>query len=128
MQVGRRIREIRLQKGLTQGDIERVSGMLRGYVSRVEHGHMTPSVGSLERFADVLDVPIHLLFLERHDLLPQTVISSTAVCPDVIPPWKEESAFQLQSLTKDMTESDRRFIIKLACRLVSAKSNPSPSP
>ena len=44
MSIGARIRQIREKKGLSQGDIERVTGLLRCYTSRVENGHTVPSL------------------------------------------------------------------------------------
>jgi transcriptional regulator with XRE-family HTH domain len=52
---------------MSQGDIERSTGMLRAYISRVEHGHTVPSLGSLERFAAALDVPFYQLFREASE-------------------------------------------------------------
>ena len=49
--IGARIRQIRQEKGLSQGDIEEATGLLRCYISRVEHGHTVPSLETLERFA-----------------------------------------------------------------------------
>jgi transcriptional regulator with XRE-family HTH domain len=42
--IGERIRAIREAKNLTQGDVEKQSGLRASYVSRVEHGHAPPSV------------------------------------------------------------------------------------
>ena len=64
MFIGKRIKQLRERRGLSQGDIEAVSGMLRAYISRVEHGHTIPSVDTLERFAVALDVPLYQLFCE----------------------------------------------------------------
>ena len=44
MLIGERIRAIREAKNLTQGDVEKQSGLRASYVSRVEHGHAPPSV------------------------------------------------------------------------------------
>ena len=60
--VGERIRFLREAQGLSQGDIERATGLLRCYTSRVEHGHTVPSLETLERFASALGVPLYLLF------------------------------------------------------------------
>jgi transcriptional regulator with XRE-family HTH domain len=60
--VGGRIRFLREAQGLSQGDIERATGLLRCYTSRVEHGHTVPSLETLERFAAALGAPLYLLF------------------------------------------------------------------
>jgi len=62
MGIGERIRELREQKHLSQGDIEERTGLLRCYISRVENGHTVPSLETLERFAGALDVPLYKLF------------------------------------------------------------------
>ena len=62
MLIGRRLRELREQRGLSQGDIEKATGLLRCYISRVEHGHTIPSLETLERFASALDVPLYQVF------------------------------------------------------------------
>ena len=65
MLIGTRLRQLREQKQLSQGDIEERTGLLRCYVSRVENGHTVPSLETLERFAGVLDVPLYQLFFSR---------------------------------------------------------------
>jgi transcriptional regulator with XRE-family HTH domain len=60
--IGQRIRQIREQKKLSQGDIEETTGLLRCYVSRVENGHTVPSLETLERFAAALDIPLYRFF------------------------------------------------------------------
>lgn len=60
--IGRKIRQLREQKGFSQADINRTTGMLRGYISRVEKGHTVPSLETLQRFAGVLGIPMSQLF------------------------------------------------------------------
>jgi predicted transcriptional regulator len=49
MEIGRRLRDLRDEKNLSQGDIEKSTGLLRCYVSRVENGHTVPCVETLEK-------------------------------------------------------------------------------
>jgi transcriptional regulator with XRE-family HTH domain len=64
MDVGKRLRQLREVKGLSQGDIERRSGLLRSYISRVEGGYTAPSLQTLEKFSKALEVETYqLLFL-----------------------------------------------------------------
>ena len=51
MEIGPRLRELREEKHLIQGDIENNTGLLRCYVSRVEMGHTIPDVETLEKYA-----------------------------------------------------------------------------
>lgn len=66
--IGLRLKEIREDKKLSQGDIERISGLKRCYVSRVENGHTVPAVETLEKLARALDVPMYRLFYEGEEL------------------------------------------------------------
>jgi transcriptional regulator with XRE-family HTH domain len=62
VEIGKRLRDIRMQKHLTQGHIEERTGLLRNYISRAENGHSVPSVGTLEKIARALEVPMYELF------------------------------------------------------------------
>jgi transcriptional regulator with XRE-family HTH domain len=64
MLIGERLRWIREARGLTQGDIERRTGLFRCYVSSVENCHRVPALETLEKFARALDVKLYQLFLE----------------------------------------------------------------
>jgi transcriptional regulator with XRE-family HTH domain len=64
MLIGDRLRILREEKMLSQGDIEKRTGMLRCYVSRVENGHTVPAVETLEKFARALEIPLYQLFYE----------------------------------------------------------------
>jgi transcriptional regulator with XRE-family HTH domain len=64
MQIGTAIRTFRLQKGLSQGDIEKKTGLLRCYLSRVENGHTVPSLDTLSKIALALDMPIAQFFAD----------------------------------------------------------------
>ncbi len=70
-----RLRELREQKKLSQGDIERETGLLRCYISRVENGHTVPAVETLEKFARALNVPIYELFYDGEEPPQQPKLS-----------------------------------------------------
>jgi transcriptional regulator with XRE-family HTH domain len=59
MEIGQRLRDLREEKNFSQGDIEKATGLLRCYVSRVENGHTVPSVETLEKWARALDMPLY---------------------------------------------------------------------
>jgi transcriptional regulator with XRE-family HTH domain len=65
--IGDRLRELREEKKLSQGDIEKKTGLLRHYVSRVENGHTIPAVETLEKFARALEVPMYQLFYDGEE-------------------------------------------------------------
>src|SRR5438034_653814 len=64
MKIGARLRQLREQKGLSQGDIEAATGLLRCYTSRVENGHTVPSLETLEKYAGALEVELYQLFFK----------------------------------------------------------------
>lgn len=64
MIIGDRLRSIREEKRLSQGDIEKRTGLLCCYVSRVENGHTVPALETIEKFARALGVPVYQLFYD----------------------------------------------------------------
>ena len=62
MMIGNRLKELRESKTLSQGDIEKRTGLLRCYISRVENGHTVPAIETLEKMARALEVPMYRLF------------------------------------------------------------------
>jgi transcriptional regulator with XRE-family HTH domain len=64
MIIGDRLREMREEKKLSQGDIEKRTGLLRCYISRVENGHTVPAVETLEKLARALEAPLYQLFYD----------------------------------------------------------------
>ena len=65
MNIGATIRDYRLQKGMSQGDIEKRTELLRCYLSRVENGHTVPSLQTLQKIARALDLQLSEFFAER---------------------------------------------------------------
>jgi transcriptional regulator with XRE-family HTH domain len=64
MVIGGRLKRLRESKDLSQGDIEKRTGLLRCYISRVENGHTVPAIETLEKIARALEVPMYRLFHE----------------------------------------------------------------
>ena len=64
LMIGQRLRTIRESKSLSQGDIEKRTGMLRCYTSRVENGHTVPSIETLAKYAQALDIPLYQIFYD----------------------------------------------------------------
>ena len=67
MIIGDRLRALREDKKLSQGDIEKRTGLLRCYISRVENGHTVPAIETLEKMARALEVPIYQLFYDGEE-------------------------------------------------------------
>ena len=126
MSIGQRIRHIRTQKGISQGDIERSTGMLRGYISRVEHGHTVPSVETLQRFAAALDVPLYRLFYTAQDEPAQVAVGGRlpATLEELAQDTSAEGTdarflLQLKPLVGKIVESDRAFLLDCARKLAA---------
>jgi len=67
MVIGDRLRALREQKNLSQGDIEKRTGLLRCYISRVENGHTVPAIETLEKFARAVEIPLYQLFYDGEE-------------------------------------------------------------
>lgn len=65
MVIGEKIKVLREQKNMSQADIEKRTGLLRCYISRVENGHTVPSVDTLEKMARALEIPMYRLFTDE---------------------------------------------------------------
>src|SRR6202035_1370365 len=64
MQIGTTLRDIRKSKNLSQGDIEKRTGLLRCYTSRVENGMTVPTIDTLEKYASALEIPLYTFFYD----------------------------------------------------------------
>jgi transcriptional regulator with XRE-family HTH domain len=122
MNIGDRLRTLREEKEFTQGEIEKRTGVLRTYVSRVENGHAVPSVETLEKFARALEVPTYQLFYDGEEppTLPNIQKRKTA----------DDSAWgstgkdarwlnKFRRLLSRMEERDRKVLMYVAQKLAS---------
>ncbi|MGH9599392.1 MAG: helix-turn-helix domain-containing protein [Terracidiphilus sp.] len=105
MKIGTTIRAYRLQKGLSQGDIEKKTGLLRCYLSRVENGHTVPSLDTLSKIALALDLSIAQFFAD--DALG--VQLNTQKLSD------EELRFmtQIRRYSSNLNDSDRKLLLAM---------------
>ncbi len=67
MLIGDRLRTIRKERKLSQGEVERRTGLLRSYISRVENGHTVPPIETLEKLARVFEIPLYQLFYDGEE-------------------------------------------------------------
>jgi transcriptional regulator with XRE-family HTH domain len=67
LMIGERLRTIRESKNLSQGDIEKRTGLIRCYTSRVENGHTVPSIETLAKYAQALEIPLYQLFYDGEE-------------------------------------------------------------
>jgi transcriptional regulator with XRE-family HTH domain len=124
MPIGLKIRQMREEKGLTQGDIENVSGLLRGYISRVENGHTVPSIETLEKFAAALDVPLYRLFCPDGGGSTELSVATSGKLEELaqtMSPEGKEARYllELKSYWERMTDLDREALLTLAEKLAN---------
>jgi len=124
MSIGTRIRELREQKAMSQGDIEAKTGLLRCYISRVENGHTIPSLETLERFAAALEVPLYRFFYSGEDPSPTPNLTARRTLDELAMedgPVGVEARFllKLRSMVGQMNEPDREVLLTLARRLTA---------
>jgi transcriptional regulator with XRE-family HTH domain len=124
MLIGTRLRQLREQKRMSQGDIEERTGLLRCYVSRVENGHTVPSLETLERFAGVLDVPLYQLFFSGEEAPPTPSLTPRKTLEELTGDWADKGIdaqflLKLRNLLTGLTEPDRDVILSLAKRLAT---------
>lgn len=126
MFIGNRIRQLRKEKGLSQGDIEARTGLLRCYISRVEHGHTVPSLETMERFAAALDAPLHVLFY-RGEAAPPTNNLTTPVSIEELANTgstvgsEDKFLTTLKNIVSRLGDLDRVALLNLAKAFATAK-------
>lgn len=122
MIIGDRLRSLREEKKLSQGDIEKRTGLLRCYISRVENGHTVPAIETLEKMARALEVPLYQLFYDGEEApeLPNLPKRRTA---DEIA-WGatgKEARFltMFRRLLGRIDEGDRRLLLYMAQKMAN---------
>jgi transcriptional regulator with XRE-family HTH domain len=120
MLIGDRLRKLREEKKLSQGDIEKRTGLLRAYISRVEHGHTTPTIQTLEKIARALEVPLYRLFYESNKppKVPNLLRNSPAEAEWGSAGKDEKILNKLRRLLSKIGEEDRRLILHMARKMV----------
>ena len=121
MVISDRLRAIREQKDLSQGDIEKRTGLKRCYVSRVENGHTIPSIETLEKLARALEVPMYQLFYDGE--APPAVPVLPVGAPPKSDEWGssgESGKFfhRLRQLLGRVSPADRKLILHMTFQLV----------
>ncbi len=116
MVIGEQLKALREQKNLSQGDIEKRTGLLRCYISRVENGHTVPSVETLEKLARAFEVPMYRLFTDDDHVkkpnLPAEAIRNRAA--------NSKEARLIRAFAKllaRMTNEERGLLFHLAAKM-----------
>jgi transcriptional regulator with XRE-family HTH domain len=64
MQLGRKIRDLRLRRGLTVQKLADATGLSKGFISQVENSHTSPSLSTLRDLAEALRTSMAYLVVE----------------------------------------------------------------
>src|SRR5277367_6662734 len=104
MVIGEKLKALRAQKGMSQGDIEKRTGLLRCYLSRVENGHTVPSIETLQKIAGALELPLSQMFDDQ----PRQEVPGLSLNEDEI-----RFLTQVQRYSAHLSESDRRLLLAM---------------
>jgi transcriptional regulator with XRE-family HTH domain len=113
--IGNVIRSYRADRGLSQGDIERRTGLLRCYLSRVENGHTVPSLETLAKIAEALDISLA-------DFFPGCETPSERDAQKMLGELSEEEVRFLAEIKKYSTtlnEGDKRLVLAMIRKMAS---------
>jgi transcriptional regulator with XRE-family HTH domain len=125
MVIGDRLRELREQKKFSQGEIEKRTGMLRCYISRVENGHTVPAVETLEKFARALEVPMYRLFYDGEEPPKVPNLPKRKTADDILWGSKGEDARQLDQfcrLFSHMEAGELGMVLFMAQKMARRKA------
>jgi transcriptional regulator with XRE-family HTH domain len=113
MNIGQSIRSYRLQKGMSQGDIEKRTGLLRCYLSRVENGHTIPSLDTLSKIATAMEISLSQFFSDAGHSngakgLPQLS--------------EDELRFlsQIRRYAASLNDSDRKLVLAMVKKMAAS--------
>ncbi len=120
MIIGDRLRALREEKKFSQGDIEKRTGLLRCYISRVENGHTVPAIETLEKMARALEVPLYQLFYDGEEPPELPNLPKRKTADDIA--WGssgKEARFltKFRRLLGRIDEEDRRLLLYMAQKM-----------
>ena len=120
MIIGDRLRDMREQKKLSQGDIEKRTGLLRCYISRVENGHTVPAIETLEKLARAMEIPMYQLFYDGEEPPKLPNLPKRKSSDDIA--WGssvKDSRYlgKLRRLLAKTEEEDRKLLLYMAQKM-----------
>jgi transcriptional regulator with XRE-family HTH domain len=125
MIIGDRLRALREQKNFSQGEIEKRTGLLRCYISRVENGHTVPAIETLEKLARALEVPMYQLFYDGEEPPKLPNLPKGKSADDIVWGNSGKDARMLAkfcALFSGMEESDRGLVLFMAQKMARRKA------
>ncbi len=118
MDIGKRLKELREQRKLSQGDVEKRTGLLRCYVSRVENGHTVPAVETIEKMARALEIPLYQLFIGADRT---SALGKTGKRESFADRREERQFVRFASFLYEMKGSDRELLLALGSAMERRK-------
>jgi len=120
MIIADRLRSLREQKKLSQGDVEKRTGLLRCYISRVENGHTVPAIETLEKMARAMEIPLYQLFYDGEEPPKLPNFPKRKNGDDVS--WGSSGKdarilTNFRRLLKRTSESDRKLLLLMAQKM-----------
>ena len=125
MIIGDRLRALREEKKFSQGDVEKRTGLLRCYISRVENGHTVPAIETLEKMARALEIPMYQLFYDGEEPPKLPNLPKRKTGDDNAWGSKGKDARMLAKfcrLFSGMEESDRGLVLFMAQKMARRKA------
>ena len=119
---------MREEKKLSQGDIEKRTGLLRCYISRVENGHTVPAIETLEKMARAMEVPLYQLFYDGEEPPKVLNLPKRKNGDDVSWGSSGKDARMLDNfrrLLKRTSESDRKLLLFMARKMARPTNRPA---
>lgn len=113
MNIGETIKNYRLQKGMSQGDIEKRTGLLRCYLSRVENGHTIPSLDTLAKIATSMDLPLAQFFAD------QAEDNGAAKAGPQLTEDEIRFLTQIRRYSPNLNSSDRKLVITMVKKMAA---------
>jgi len=126
MVIGDRLRGLREGKKLSQGDIEKRTGLLRCYISRVENGHTVPAIETLEKLARALEIPLYQLFYDGNEPPRVPNLLKRKTSDDIAFGSSGKQANYLHRLRKCLSkaeEEDRKLIMFIAQKMATGRKS-----
>jgi transcriptional regulator with XRE-family HTH domain len=120
MIISDRLRALREEKNLSQGDIEKRTGLLRCYISRVENGHTVPAIETLEKMARAFEVPMYQLFYDGDEPPKVPNLPKRTTGEDAWGSTGKDARYlnKLRRLLGKADENDRKLVMHLAQKMV----------
>jgi transcriptional regulator with XRE-family HTH domain len=122
MIIGDRLRAMRGEKRLSQGDIEKRTGLLRCYISRVENGHTVPAIETLEKLARALECPLYQLFYDGEEPPKLPNLPKGKSSDDIAWGNSGKNARYLNKLRRLLSKSDdadRKLLLHMAQKMAN---------